>query len=248
MIQAKQPYLITIVSGKGGVGKSMITANIAYRLSELGKKVLAIDADIMCPNLHLLFGCNPNLRLDDWIYKRSSAVRIIHNIYENLDIIAGTAGNSNLDLQDYVSFIDLYQELLLNTDYDYILVDTAAGISKNLVEFCSFSNKISVVITDEPTSILDGYGLIKILQSYVDTAKIDLILNNIIDDEDAKDISNKINQATNHFLNLEFNILGVIPYNRAVRQSILRQEVLSKILPDIDVVQAINKIVTQLPN
>ncbi len=245
-LRAKQIYIMTIVSGKGGVGKSIITANIAYQLAKTGKKVLLIDADIMCPNQHLLFGVDPILRLDDWSNKKTSLIRAIHYIQENLGLIAGAVNNYDLSLQNNISFLDLFQELILNTDFDYVLVDTSAGISNTLVECCSLSDRIGMVITDEPTSILDAYGLVKIIKEYADIRRVNLILNNIIDDEDAKDISEKFNMATEHFLNITLDILGVVPYNRAVRQSILKQEILSKILPDINVVESIQKITAQL--
>ncbi len=246
IFKAKQPYLLTIASGKGGVGKSVITANIAHILAAKGNKVLVLDADIMCPNQHLLFGIDPILRIDDWFYKRTSAARTIHYIHDNLGLIAGALDSRNIMLQDEISFLDLFQELLLNTDFDYIMADTSAGITKSLVECCSLSDKVGIVVTDEPTSILDAYGLIKILREYVDAHSINLILNNIIDDEDAADISEKFNMATKHFMDITLDILGVIPYNRAVRQSILRQELLADILPDINAVNAMKNITQAL--
>lgn len=246
MVQATQPKLISLVSGKGGVGKSVLSANIAYQLASIHKKVLLVDADVMCPNQHLLFGCDPNLRLDDWIYKRTTAVRVIYNINSNLDLIAGATNNNYIDFQNNISFLDLYRELLLNTEYDYILFDTAAGISKNLVECCSFSDKIILVMTDEPTSIFDGYGLLKILINYCNSNKIKLLLNNIIDDEDAALVDEKFNMATEHFLGIKVEALGMVPYNRAVRQSILRQELLSELFPDTDIISSIKNITIKI--
>ena len=242
MIKATQTKLISIVSGKGGVGKSVLSANIAYQLSTINKKVLIVDTDIMCPNQHLIFGCDPILRLDDWVHRRTTALRTIHSVSANLDLISGSTGNNNFELQDKISFLDLYQEILLATDYNYVLFDTAAGISKNLIECCSFSDEIILIITDEPTSILDAYGLLKILRNYCETKKIKLLLNNIIDDEDANIVGNKFNMATEHFLGTKLNILGMIPYSRAVRQSILRQELLSIIFPETEVALSIKKI------
>jgi flagellar biosynthesis protein FlhG len=238
----KQPYLLTICSGKGGVGKSVITANVAYQLTENYDKVLIIDVDLMFPNQHLMFGIDPNLRIDDWLLKRAKIDRIIYEIAPNLSIIAGAIGNIDLELQNNFSFIDLYNDILLETDFDYILVDSAAGISNTLIECASISDKIGIVVTDEPASVVDAYALIKILKEYSDNRKMNLILNNVIDDEDANEIIQKINKATQHFLEMSIDVLGIIPYNPDVRKSIILQELLSMKEPKSKIIETIKKI------
>jgi len=253
----KQPYLITICSGKGGVGKSVLTANVAYQLANTNKninenntiennKVLVIDADLMFPNQHLIFGVDPNLRLDDWLFERATIDRVIYEINPNLAIIAGAVGNIELDLQNNISFVDLYHSILQNTDFDFIIIDANAGISNHLLECATISDKIGIVITDEPTSIIDAYALIKVLREYADNRKMNLILSNIIDDDDADEIIQKINNATQHFLNMSIDMLGIVYYDTNIKKSIISQELLSISQPEIAPVSSFKKIANTL--
>jgi flagellar biosynthesis protein FlhG len=244
---SKQPYLLTICSGKGGVGKSVIAANLAFQLANNNAKVLIIDTDIIFPNLHLIYGIDPNLRLDNWIEKKVTIERIIKPLNQNLSIIAGPINTSNVALINSFSFVDLFHNILLDTNFDYIIVDTNAGISNHLIEATSISDKIAIVVTDEPTSIIDAYALIKILQEYSETRKINLILNNVIDEEDASEITNKINIATQHFLNISIDMLGVVLYDGNIKKSIIKQELLSITTPNSEAVTQI-KIIAKAIN
>ena len=170
MIKATQIKLISIVSGKGGVGKSVLSANIAYQLSTINKKVLIVDTDIMCPNQHLIFGCDPILRLDDWVYRRTTALRTIHSVSLNLDLISGPTGNNNFELQDKISFLDFISGiLLLQIIIMFYLI--LQPVFQNLMNVVVFSDEIILIITDELLSILDAYGLLKILRNYCETRK-----------------------------------------------------------------------------
>ncbi|MDR0926889.1 MAG: P-loop NTPase [Ignavibacteria bacterium] len=234
--------LLTICSGKGGVGKSVLSSNIAYQIAAMGSKVLLIDTDLMFPNLHLLFGIDPPLRLDDWLYKRATLDRVIVTINKNLSIIAGSISAEDGELVENFSFVDLYHEILLETDFDCVIVDTNAGVSNSLVEAASISDIVGVVVTDEPTSIVDAYGLTKILLDYCDTEAIKLLLNNVIDEEDAREIKQKLNKAMKHFLNITVDTLGSVPYDSVVRKSIVQQQLLSEMETNSEVITAINRI------
>ena len=235
------PYLLTITSGKGGVGKSVLAANIAYQLAANYEKTLIIDADLMFPNAHFMFGMEPDMRIDDWFYKRAGITETIIGINENLYILAGSIDN-NTELQNNFSFIDLYHDILLETDFDFIVVDTGAGMNNCLLEAASISDKIGIVITDEPTSMIDSYGLIKILQDYTDNRKMNLILNNIIDNEDANEIIQKFNQITQHFLGFSIDALGTVLYSYDIKKTIIEQKLLSITKPNSPATLAIKQI------
>jgi flagellar biosynthesis protein FlhG len=231
------PYILAICSGKGGVGKSVIAANVATILSAKYKTLL-IDTDIMFPNCHLMLGVEPHFRLDDWFYNNVEISRVIAAINENFGLIAGANNSNNYDLQQNFSLMDLLHSVISNVDYDFIIIDTNAGLSDCLIEAVSIADKCAIVITEEPTSVVDGYGLIKLLNNYTDYRKINAIINNTIDYEDAEEVINKLNMATKHFLDISVDVLGVVMYDNAVRRSIIDQKVLCMTSPELEIVKS----------
>ncbi len=217
------PYLVTICSGKGGVGKSVLSANLSHKFAEKGLKTLIWDADSQFPNQHLLFGVEPPVRLSQVYSNKVPVKTAIYNIRRNLDLLADMPASGLAEEYSKNSVLNVYNDLLLDTNYDIIIVDAPAGATEQVLNCCNISNHIAVVITDEPTSLLDGYGLIKILLNFLDKEKISLLVNNVIDVEDADEISEKLNKATHKFLKVEFEKIGFVPYDRVVRQSIIRQ-------------------------
>lgn len=239
ILRSNSPYIITICSGKGGVGKSILTANLGFWLAQSGKKVLICDADLFFPNQHLLFGVEPITRLQDALNSKISIERTIFPVGDNLSLIAGYPARLNMEKKSEIDFIKLLADIILDSKIDIILIDSSAGASYEVLQCCASSDLCAVVVTDEPTSLLDGYALIKIIRNYVDIDDISLLVNNVIDSEDADDISNKMNLVTNKFLNFEIKPLSFIPYNRIVRKSIIQQELFVKSNPEEDVSQAI---------
>ncbi len=240
--ESKLPYVITVCSGKGGVGKSVLSANIANLLAKNGKKVLIWDADMLFPNLHLIFGVEPPVRATDLYAGRVSVLQTIWGIKENLDLIADIPISNGRDIFDGSSLLPAYAELIAVSDYDYIIFDTAAGASSEVLNVSSISDMTVVTVTDEPTTLLDAYALIKILLENVKESKIQLLINNVIDFEDAEDISTKLNSATKEFLDNKFAIFGYVPYDRNIRQSILKQVLFTDLYKESEVHEAIENI------
>jgi len=238
----KVPYITTISSGKGGVGKSVIASNLAYLFSKNGIKTLVWDFDLNFPNLHLIFGAEPPIRINDVFAERVEINKAVSKLYENLYILAGLPGTGHSIEFDNDKFLTLFAKLITRTDFDLIIFDTPAGISESFLQCCNMSDLVQIVVTDEPTSLMDAYGLIKILMQYIETEKMRLLINNVIDSEDADDISTKLNLATAKFLKLRLDVLGYIPYGREVRQSIINQELLAHVLPESEVVIAFKEI------
>lgn len=222
--ELKPPFVLTIASGKGGVGKSILAANLALEISKRGKKVLLLDADSRFPNLHLICGAEPPLRLSGVYAGMVDATSAIFKFDNNLDLLADMPASGLENEEKQIDLLDVFSQIVRDTEYDLIIIDTPAGAGENVIAAAEISDLVSVVVTDEPTSILDAYALIKILISFMMINKIGIIVNNVIDSDDSNEISEKLNLATNKFLNAEFDLLGFIPYDRGLRKSIVSQE------------------------
>lgn len=238
----KMPLTITICSGKGGVGKSVICSNLAYSLAMKDFKTIIWDADSYFPNQHILFGIEPTLRLIDVYKDQLPILEAITSIYNNLDLLADSPATGNYSKSTPTPILDVYKNFLLDSKYDFVFFDTPAGASEQLVQCSKISDYIAIMITDEPTSLIDAYGLIKILLKFVAKEKLLLLVNNVIDIEDADDVSNKLSSATEKFLGFPLNQLGFVPYDRLVRMSIQRQELFKITDPDTEISKSIDKL------
>lgn len=222
--ELKMPYVITICSGKGGVGKSFYAANLAYSLSGQSLSVLIWDANMHYPNQHILFGVEPPVRLKDVYSGRIPVESAIYKIEENLFILADILATGRSEELQASEILDTFVNIILSTKFDVIIIDTPAADTEDVLQCCNVADLINIVITDEPTTLLDAYALMKILLQFTSQEKISFMVNNVIDGEDADEIASKLNLAAKKFLNIKINVLGFIPYDRAVRQSIINQE------------------------
>ena len=222
----KKTKFITICSGKGGVGKSFVAANLANLLSEKGNTLLW-DSNLNFPNLHLILGVDPPLRLNDYINSNIKLKDTIYNVKPSFDLIIDSPLSDREDKEHSEKFYEIYQEIASLNTYDFVIIDTMPGAGEIVLESCILSDLSIVLITDEPTTIVDSYGLLKLILPFVDSEKISLLVNNVIDEEDYDEISMKINLTTNKFLGVNFNTLGFIPYDREVRISIQKQDLIT---------------------
>lgn len=239
-------FVITVCSGKGGVGKSIVSTNLAYSLSEMDANVLIFDGNLNYPNQHLICGIEPNFRLFDVIHSQLDYKDAVYKINDNLHILAERPATGETDNYSAENLRNLLTKIKSDNKFDYIVIDTLSGAYQELFEFCRISDLILILINDEPTSLLDAYGLIKIFRKYVNIRKIALLVNNVIDNDDANDISNKLNLATEKFLKLKIEVLGYIPYDRAVRNSVLMQEPFVKNAPNSDASKALTGIAKKI--
>lgn len=235
----KTPFVIAITSGKGGVGKSVLASNIAYTLSQIGNRTLLWDANRSFPNCHLLLGVEPPIRLSDVYAGLVPVDKAIFSISENLHLLADAPGGGINSYDDTLCFIDIYKDLLLETNFDVIIIDSPAGYSQSTIEIADIADEVHIMITDEPTSLLDGYGLIKLLKELIPIQRFKLLVNNVIDYDDGNEISQKLNLATEKFLGFSIEVSGLFPYSRAVRQSIIRQELFVEAESDDEISKAV---------
>ena len=220
--------VITITSGKGGVGKSSIAVNLAIALSRLGKRVVILDADFGLANIEVMLGIRPTYNLADLMFRGKSLSDIITQGPENIGFISGGSGIQELTNLSKDQIIYLIRKLVeLDQTVDIVIIDTGAGIADSVLEFVAASSEIILVATPEPTSITDAYALLKTLNRKsdfsVDDTVIKIIANRVTPDEDGEEIYEKLSIVVSRFLKLKLEYLGHIPMDNTVSKAVMRQ-------------------------
>ncbi|HOJ50634.1 MAG TPA: MinD/ParA family protein [Spirochaetota bacterium] len=238
--------VISVASGKGGVGKTNVSVNIAIAYSQLGKKVLLMDADLGLANVNILLGIIPNYTLYDVISNKKSLEEIIIKYKENLDIIPGASGFyqiADLSREEKDNLINSLNKL---ASYDIIIIDSGAGLSDNVLSFITASNEVIVVTNPEPTALTDAYGLVKAISLTSEETEIKIVVNMIKDIKQAKTVYKKLYDVCYKFLKVEIKNLGFVYEDEAVKASVKKQNPFILSYPDSKASQSIKHIVLRL--
>jgi flagellar biosynthesis protein FlhG len=215
---------IAITSGKGGVGKTNFILNIAICMSIRGKKVLLIDADMNLSNIDVLLGIYPEYTLSNLMDDQITIDQLLVEGPRGIKILPASSGDMAImqnQKQYQQALIQAYMDL--RKDFDYILIDTGAGITDYTIDFVLSADKIIVVTTPEPTAITDAYAMIKILFFRAKRPNISLVVNMAQTEDEAKNIFNKINLIIQHFLNKTISSLGYIPTDKNIKEAVKEQ-------------------------
>lgn len=235
--------VISFTSGKGGVGKSQTVVNTAIALARLGKTVLLLDADLGLANVNVLLGIQPKFTLHDVFCGRKSLRDIIINGPEGISIIPAASGVESicdLNAQQKMSLMNGIEEVA--HAYDYLLIDTRAGISADVMYFNSASSEIVCVINNEPTSLTDAYAVIKVLATHYGERTISVVSNNVLDEKDGLHAYQRLSNAVARFLSVELKYLGCIPKDGAVTQAVQNQRPVLELFPSAPASMAIERI------
>lgn len=231
--------VITVTSGKGGVGKTSISLNLALQFRNMGKSVIVFDADFGLANIEVMVGAIPKYNLSDLIFRGKQLQDILMDGPMGIKYISGGSGiNQFEDLnRDQIIFL-LHEFKKLESMADIIIVDTGAGISHSVMEFVASSQEILLVTTPEPTSITDAYSLLKALNRHEgfdrENTQIKLIANKVLDYEDGKNLYNKLNTVVNQFLNMKMIFLGMIPNEDKMSKAIIMQKPVTVLYPEAE--------------
>lgn len=221
----KKARVIAVTSGKGGVGKTNVTVNLAVALSRKGKKVVILDADFGLANIDVLLGIVPNYTLLDLIYDRKSIYEVLTDGPENIKFLSGGSGVEELirldrnQLRKFVANINLLDKL-----FDVILIDTGAGLSRNVMSFILAADEAILVTTPEPTAITDAYALVKVVSRRDHKKQIKILVNKAESNKEAENVANKLCVVSEKFLSLKLLKLGYILYDENVTKSVKQQK------------------------
>ncbi|MFG6368611.1 MAG: MinD/ParA family protein [Lachnospiraceae bacterium] len=224
--------VITVTSGKGGVGKSNTSINLACQFKKMGKRVIILDADFGLANIEIMFGTVPKHNLCDLIYQGKNITDIITWGPMDIGFISGgsgIAGLSNLS-RDYLNYI-IQNLAKLDAIADIIIIDTGAGISDAVLDFLVASGEILVVATPEPTSITDSYSLLKALNRHSrfsrEDSKIMVIANKVAGAAEGEVMYNKLETVVSRYLKLPVSYLGAIPQDYRLEDAVMQQKPVS---------------------
>lgn len=229
--------VITVTSGKGGVGKSSVSVNLAIALSRMGHRVIILDADFGLANVEVMLGIRPKYNLADLMFHGKSLSDIITVGPENIGFISGGSGIQELTNLTREQIVYLIQKLVeLDERADIIIVDTGAGIADSVLEFVAASSEVLLVATPEPTSITDAYALLKTLNRKKeiilrDTA-IKMIANRVDTCDDGKELYDKLSLVVSKFLSLKLEYLGALPQDPSVSKAVMKQKPVITLYPN----------------
>ena len=243
--------VIAVTSGKGGVGKSNIVVNLGLALAKMGQKVLLIDADLGLANLDILLGLSPRFTIHDLLSLRRSLSEVMVEGPEGIKILPASSGIPEM------ADLDKHQKIFLLTeldDYseniDVVLIDTGAGISRNVLFFNVAAQERIVVANNEPTSITDAYALIKVLASQYGENHYKLLVNGPAKLRDGEMVYRTMLRVTERFLGrgISLEYLGVIPHDEAIPRAVLKQQPVLTLFPQAKVSRSFHSLAKRLWN
>lgn len=224
--------VMSFTSGKGGVGKTNLVVNTAISLAGLGRSVLVLDADLGLANVDVLLGLRPRYTLLDLFEGRKSLDEIMINGPHGISIIPASSGEEsicNLSPARRLMLLDAVDNL--GYGFDYILIDTQAGIGPDVMYFNSASSEIVCVISSEPTSLTDAYALIKVLSQNYGERSISVLANNVADEKTGQRAFARLRRAVDRFLHVDLEYLGFVPSDHAVTDAVQNQRALLELYP-----------------
>lgn len=223
--ERKHARVIAITSGKGGVGKTSVTVNLAIALSQKGYRVVIIDADLGLSNIDVVFGIVPKYSLLDVVNCNKGILDILCEGPNNIKFISGGSGVQeliNLDKKSLDNFIANMS--ILDDIADYILVDTGAGLSDTVMDFVISAEEVILVVTPEPTSITDAYAVVKTVSRIKKDCSINVLINRVDSENEAKNVYNNFSTVAERFLSMKLNAIGYLPYDQSFTKSVKMQK------------------------
>jgi flagellar biosynthesis protein FlhG len=238
--------ILTVTSGKGGVGKTNLSLNLALCLTKMGHRTCLFDADLGLANINILLGLYPEYNLKDLLFDGHDLKEIIIRIKDGLDILPGASGVEEMANLGPDQVDTLIQSFAAMDQYEFLIFDTSAGISRNVISFCLASTEVILVITPEPTSMIDAFALLKVLYLNGFTGEAKMVLNQYRTSESGKQAFVRFSSAVAEHLGKKLVALGMIPEDGKVIESVRIQQPLQSAFPGSAAAKCIGKISERL--
>ncbi len=224
--------VLAITSGKGGVGKTNVVAGLAMSLSRMGQRVLVLDADFGLANLDILLGLSPKYTLEHVLRGERLLEEILVEGPQGIQVIPASSGIQELTRLDAAGELRLVQGLQrLGDRFDWMLIDTAAGIHDSVVKLLMAAQEVILVTTPEPTSLVDAYAMVKVTHLRDAAKPIWLLVNNAQSEPEAEETLEQLQAAVQRFLGRELQVLGMIPADAHMLQAVRQQRGVAELFP-----------------
>lgn len=225
--------VISVTSGKGGVGKSNVVANLAIAMSQQGKRVLLIDADLGVGNIDVLLGLSPHYTLNHVLSGEKRLKEIIVSGPAGIKLVPAGSGVQEYTSLGYLERMRILEELdQLEEEFDIVIIDTEGGISENVTYFNTAAQEIVVVVSPEPTSITDVYALIKLLATRYEERRFKVLVNMVRESREALDVFARLSHVTSRFLDISLDYLGCVLWDDRLVESVKRQRAVIDLFPE----------------
>jgi flagellar biosynthesis protein FlhG len=217
--------VMAVTSGKGGVGKTMLTANLAVLAAKRGKRVLVIDADLGLANVEIVFGVKPKRHVGDLLNPEVSADDVLVEVRPGIHILPAASGIQQLTQLGEDEKLRLIATLDgLAERFDLVLIDSGAGIGDNVLFFVGVAQEIVLVVTPEPTSLVDAYAAVKVLSQQMGIKDFGVVVNSVVDEMAARDVYQKLVGLADRFLSVRIRHLGYVTRDENVHRAVMAQK------------------------
>lgn len=237
--------IVALTSGKGGVGKTFLSLNLAVSLATRGHSVWLLDGDMGLANVHVLLGIQPDFDISDALAGRCSLAQTLFVGPAGIKIIPGASGKRDMAEMDSLEMTRIVEAFgSLQPAADYMLIDTGAGIGKHVTALARLADAIVVVVRDEPASLADAYGLIKVMYQDFGSRSFEILVNDASTIRRGQQVFERLRQVALKFLGLDLSLLGIVPHEPAAMTATRRRETLVTAAPHSPAAGAILEIVS----
>ncbi|MCF6281605.1 MAG: MinD/ParA family protein [Candidatus Polarisedimenticolaceae bacterium] len=232
MVTPRPVRVIAVTGGKGGVGKTTVAVNLSIALANMGRRVMLLDADLGLANIDVVLGLHPKYNLSNVMNGERSLDEIVLSGPGGIQVIPGASGLSSmaeLTSAEHAGLIHAFSDVA--NDIDVLIIDTAAGISDQVISFSRAAQEVVVVVCDEPASITDSYAIIKLLNRDHGIQRFHVLANTIRSVQEGRDLYNKMCRVTDQYLDVMLTYMGGIPYDDNLRKAVKCQKPVVEAFP-----------------